>query len=399
MRPAALPLPLALKNNITKRIPKWVRAANCHPIDSPLVCSSVDQLQLVTTARSRSTTATPAEPVSASCAPVIRIAVMDEAVAGAISIPVRSHMRRKPTILDLDNAVAAAIRIPLMPRKPLLQDLILDAIRADPAVLPEILAVRLGTTKKSVQTVAGMWRQRKMLPPKPSRAVQQTTRLDEALAAEEACGAFLADVADVLGLADPQGVDMADVLAAIKATSSALTASRAELRQVDAALAAEQACGNLIADLNDVLGICSPQGVDMAGVLAAVKMLTSALTASRAELRQVDAALGPAVGLRSARIVQLRTDSAQNAQLRSELHAAHAELRQAPHLTESDLESRIDLWQDAARLAVQAETLREQQQGTLLCGVVLSGEELRQLATLRDAEATALRVRACRGQT
>ena len=312
-------------------------------------------------------------------------------------------MRRKPTILDLDNAVAAAISIPLMPRKPLLQNLILDAIRAEPDVLPETLAVRFGTTKKSVQSRAGMWRQRKMLPPKPSRAVQQTTipetRLDEAVAAEEACGAFLADVADVLGLDDPTGVDMADVLAAVVATSSALTASRAELRQVDAALAAEQACGNLIADLNDVLGICSPQGVDMAGVLAAVKMLTSALTASRAELRQVDAALGPAFGLRSARIVQLRTDSAQNAQLRSELHAAHAELRQAAHLTESDLEARIDLWQDAARLAVQAETLREQQQGTLLCGVVLSGEELRQLATLRDAEATALRVRALRGQT
>ena len=235
-----------------------------------------------------------------------------------------------------------------MPRKPLLRDLILDAMLADPAVLPETLAVRFGTTKKSVQSRAGMWRQRKMLPPKsPSRAAQQTTipdtRLDAALAAEEACGAFLADVADVLGLADPKGVDMADVLAAIKATSSALTASRAELRQVDAAL-------------------------------------------------------GPAVGLRSARIVQLRSDSAQNAQLRSELHAAHAELRQAAHLTESDLESRIDLWQDAARLAVQAETLREQQQGTLLCGVVLSGEELRQLATLRDAEATALRVRALRGQ-
>jgi hypothetical protein len=313
-------------------------------------------------------------------------------------------MRRKPTILDLDNAVAAAIKIPLMPRKPLLQDLILDAIRAEPDVLPETLAVRFGTTKKSVQSRAGMWRRRKMLPPKTApAAVQQTTipdtRLDEALAAEEACGAFLADVADVLGLDDPQGVDMADVLAAIKTTSSALTASRADLRQVDAALAAEQACGNLIADLNDVLGICSPQGVDMAGVLAAVKMLTSALTASRAELRQVDAALGPTFGLRSARIVQLRTDSAQNAQLRSELHAAHAELRQATHLTESDLESRIDLWQDAARLAVQAETLREQQQGTLLCGVVLSGEELRQLATLRDAEATALRVRALRGQT
>ena len=334
MRPAALPLalPLALNNNITKRPPKWVRAANCHPIDSPLVNSPVDQLQLVTTAPSSATTATPAEPVSASCAPAIRIAVM----------------RRKPTILDLDNAVAAAISIPLMPRKPLLQDLILDAIRADPAVLPETLAVRFGTTKKSVQSRAGMWRQRKMLPPKPSRAVQQTTipdtRLDEALAAEEACGAFLADVADVLGLDDPTGVDMADVLAAVVATSSALTASRAELRQVDAAL-------------------------------------------------------GPAFGLRSARIVQLRTDSAQNAQLRSELHAAHAELRQAAHLTESDLEARIDLWQDAARLAVQAETLREQQQGTLLCGVVLSGEELRQLATLRDAEATALRVRALRGQT
>ena len=223
-----------------------------------------------------------------------------------------------------------------MPRKPLLRDLILDAMLADPAVLPETLAVRFGTTKKSVQSRAGMWRQRKMLPPKsPSRAAQQTTIPDTRL------GAALA--ADVLGLADPKGVDMADVLAAIKATSSALTASRAELRQVDAAL-------------------------------------------------------GPAVGLRSARIVQLRSDSAQNAQLRSELHAAHAELRQAAHLTESDLESRIDLWQDAARLAVQVETLRELQQGTLLCGVVISGEELRQLATLRDAEATALRVRALRGQ-
>ena len=353
MRPAALPLPLALNN--TRRISKWVRAANCHPIDSPLVNSPVDQLQLVMTAPSSATTATPAEPVSASCAPAIRIAVMrrkptildlDDA---AISIPVRSHMRRKPTILDLDDAVAAAISIPLMPRKPMLQDLILDAIRAEPDVLPETLAVRFGTTKKSVQTVAGMWRQRKMLPPKPSRAVQQTTIPDTRL---------------------------------------------------DEALAAEEACGNLIADLNDVLGICSPQGVDMAGVLAAVKMLTSALTASRAELRQVDAALGPAFGVRSARIVQLRSDSAQNAQLRSELHAAHAELRQVEvSLTESDLESRIDLWQDAARLAVQAETLREQQQGTLLCGVVLSGEELRQLATLRDAEATALRVRALRGQT
>ena len=255
-------------------------------------------------------------------------------------------MRRKPTILDLDNAVAAAISIPLMPRKPLLQDLILDAIRADPAVLPETLAVRFGTTKKSVQSRAGMWRQRKMLPPKTApAAVIPDTRLYAALAAEEACGAFLADVADVLGLDDPTGVDMADVLAAVVATSSALTASRAELRQVDAAL-------------------------------------------------------GPAFGVRSARIVQLRSDSAQNAQLRSELHAAHAELRQVEvSLTESDLESRIDLWQDAARLAVQAETLREQQQGTLLCGVVLSGEELRQLATLRDAEATALRVRALRGQT
>ena len=86
MRPAALPLALALNNNITKRIPKWVRAASCHPIDSPQDTSPVDQLQLVMTAPSRSTTATPAEPVSASCAPAIRIVM-------------RSHMPRKPTIL------------------------------------------------------------------------------------------------------------------------------------------------------------------------------------------------------------------------------------------------------------------------------------------------------------
>ena len=129
-----------------------------------------------------------------------------------------------------------------------------------------------------------------------------------------------------------------------------------------------------------------------------VSVLTIAVRLNVSGLSRVGRCCGQAM-MRSARIVQLRSDSAQNAQLRSELHAAHAELRQAAHLTESDLESRIDLWQDAARLAVQAETLREQQQGTLLCGVVLSGEELRQLATLRDAEATALRVRALRGQT
>ena len=75
------------------------------------------------------------------------------------------------------------------PRRPMLKDLILAAMLADPAVLPETLAERFGTTKKSVQSRAGMWRQRKMLPPKAApAAVQQVaipdTRLEDALATE-----------------------------------------------------------------------------------------------------------------------------------------------------------------------------------------------------------------------
>jgi hypothetical protein len=242
-----------------------------------------------------------------------------------------------------------------MRHKSLLQDLILDAMIADPAVLPETLAVRFGTSKKSVQSRAGMWRRQKKLPPKSTaRALAQVAipdRLDDALAAEEACGAFIADLAEVLGLDDPQGVDMPDVLAAVTVATAALTASRAECER-----------------------------------------LTT-------ELRQVDAALGPVWVPRSGRIVELRHEAAQSTQLRSELRDAHAELARAAHLTQSDLEARMELWEAAGRLAASADTLRDHDLGVMTCGVVLSVAEIRQLATLRYAEATALRVRALRGET
>jgi hypothetical protein len=235
---------------------------------------------------------------------------------------------------------------------------------ADPAVLPQTLATQFGTTIKTITTTINMWRREKKLPPKTAPAVQVAipdTRLDDALAAEEACGGFVCELADVLGLDDPQGVDMADVLAAV----TVATASRAEAERSHAE--------------------CERLGDEC-------ERLTN-------ELSKVDAALGPTRGPRSGRIVELRHEAAQNTQLRSELRDAHAELRQAAHLTESDLEARMELWQTAARKAVEADMLRDQQQGVMSCGVVLSVAEMRQLASLRDGEAKALRVRALRGET
>jgi len=361
--------PSALNNNINKRTSKWVHvAARCHPIDSPITGSPVVRPPLVTTAPFPSaTTVIPAVPVSVSCAPAIRTVmrrkpllqdlILDAMLADPAVLPQTLATQFGTTIKSVQTMAGMWRREKLLPPRRLMQDLVLDAMLADPAVLPQTLATQFGTTIKTITTTINMWRREKKLPPKTAPAVQVAipdTRLDDALAAEEACGGFVCELADVLGLDDPQGVDMADVLAAV----TVATASRAEAERSH----------------------------------AECERLTN-------ELSKVDAALGPTRGPRSGRIVELRHEAAQNTQLRSELRDAHAELRQAAHLTESDLEARMELWQTAARKAVEADMLRDQQQGVMSCGVVLSVAEMRQLASLRDGEAKALRVRALRGET
>ena len=130
------------------------------------------------------------------------------------------------------------------------------------------------------------------------------------------------------------------------------------------------------------------------------RALQEALNGARAE---ADRLAGEVAGLRAAALKGADSRGAIAAlrriqDLEHELADARGRLASAcTVLTAEDLERRIELWGSAYRLEEQATTLRQQAQGTLACGVVLSADELRHVADMRDAAAEALRAKALTG--
>jgi len=171
------------------------------------------------------------------------------------------------------------------------------------------------------------------------------------------------------------------------------------------ALAAEEAAGTLIADLADALGIETDEGVDGADVLVVVRAQTeivkrlieekqgAMVKADRLE-REVKDLKSRVTGLMD----ELASERRSYSDLERDLRLAEVRLATAtPNLIAADLERRIELWGSAYRLEQEAEKLQQQQSETLACGIVLSADELDSVAALRLDRAMVLRSQALTG--
>jgi len=153
---------------------------------------------------------------------------------------------------------------------------------------------------------------------------------------------------------------------------------------------------------------------EAAGLHTSLKAEREAAAQMSADLLQMDNAFG-LIGteradgdrLRALLKVRFKVTEAQGAlmqarrqvaDLERELEDARKRLASARTvLTAEDLENRIALWTQAREVEQEAATLRQQAQGTLACGIVLSAGELCRVADMRDAAAQVLRGRALTG--
>jgi len=213
--------------------------------------------------------------------------------------------------------------------------------------------------------------------------------------------ATITAIALALGIEDAEDATAEEILQAARAQTEGVGWLRGEKRALREALNGARAEADRLAG-------------EAAKLHTSLKAEREAAAQMSADLLQMDNAFG-LIGteradgdrLRALLKVRFKVTEAQSAlmearrqvgDLERELADARGHLASAcTVLTAADLERRIELWGSAYRLEEQATTLRQQAQGTLACGVVLSADELRHVAEMRDDAARALRARALTG--
>jgi len=388
-----------------------------------------------------------AEPTINSKALAARLGTTPDTVRSCISLLRRSGALPRQPRRRAEPAPPAEPQ----PRKPQLQERIQAAMLAEPRVTSSTLAARFNTSPASVRSAVGTLRQRGLLPPAPERPLVEPDtmrgRLLQLITEQPGIGGIRA--AQILGTTEscmhdtfsalrkrnliapadptrpggyplastpPQGPPMttaqpdptpaARIDATITAIALALGIEDAEDATAEEILHAARAQTEGLGWLRGEKRALQEM---LNGARAEADRRRTVLEAAVDELRAVDAKLGldgegrtRSAGDRVAAIVDLMGELASErrsySDLERELWLAEDRLATAtPNLTAADLERRIELWGSAYRLEEQATTLRQQAQGTLACGVVLSADELRKVADMRYDAAVALRAKALTG--
>jgi Mn-dependent DtxR family transcriptional regulator len=271
------------------------------------------------------------------------------------------------------------------PREPQLQERIQAAMLAEPRVTSTTLAARLNTSPASVRSAVGTLRQRGLLPPAPERPLVEPDtmrgRLLQLITEQPGIGGIRA--AQILGTTESC---MHDTFSALRKRRLIAPADPARPggyplastppQEPPMAAAQPDPAARIDATITAIalaLGIEDAEDATAEEILQAARAQTEGVEWLRGEKRALQEAL---TGAR-AEADRLATAT--------------------PNLTAADLERRIELWGSAYRLEEQATTLRQQAQGTLACGVVLSADELRHVAEMRDDAARALRTKALTG--
>ena len=314
------------------------------------------------------------------------------------------------------------------PREPQLQERIQAAMLAEPRVTSTTLAARFNTSPASVRSAVGTLRQRGLLPPAPERPLVEPDtmrgRLLQLITEQPGIGGIRA--AQILGTTEscmhdtfsalrkrkliapadparPGGYPLASTppqeppMATAQPDPAPAARTDAARAAIALALGIEEAED---ATAEEILQAARAQTEGAQRLLSEKQAAHDALTGARAE---ADRLAGEVAGLRAAALKGADSRGAIAAlrriqDLERELADARGRLASAcTVLTAADLERRIELWGSAYRLEEQATTLRQQAQGTLACGVVLSADELRKVADMRDAAAEALRAKALTG--
>ena len=314
------------------------------------------------------------------------------------------------------------------PREPQLQERIQAAMLAEPRVTSTTLAARFNTSPASVRSAVGTLRQRGLLPPAPERPLVEPDtmrgRLLQLITEQPGIGGIRA--AQILGTTEscmhdtfsalrkrkliapadparPGGYPLASTppqeppMATAQPDPAPAARIDATITAIALALGIEEAED---ATAEEILQAARAQTEGAQRLLSEKQAAHDALTGARAE---ADRLAGEVAGLRAAALKGADSRGAIAAlrriqDLERELADARGRLASAcTVLTAADLERRIELWGSAYRLEEQATTLRQQAQGTLACGVVLSADELRKVADMRDAAAEALRAKALTG--
>jgi hypothetical protein len=273
------------------------------------------------------------------------------------------------------------------PREPPLQERIQAAVLAEPRVTSTTLAARFNTSPASVRSAIGTLRQRGLLPPAPERPLVEPDtmrgRLLQLITEQPGIGGIRA--AQILGTTESCMHDAFSALRKRKLIAPAdptrpggYPLASTPPQEPPMAAAQPDPAARIDATITAIalaLGIEDAEDATAEEILQAARAQTEGVEWLRGEKRALQEAL---TGAR-AEADRLATAT--------------------PNLTAADLERRIELWGSAYRLEEQATTLRQQAQGTLACGVVLSADELRHVAEMRDDAARALKTKALRGET